>query len=483
MIYVNYSFSAKICHGEVMKSISLKETYKNRTILLLGGMGFLGGVLLAMFLQKIPEFERIYLVIRSKSVEKARERFMKMIHASPLFAPFRTQFGASLDAYLDARVTIVNGDVAEPDFGIQSESLLSELKKNVDLVINSAGLIEFNPNLIDAFRSNVMGAIHAAQFVKECEKGSLLHVSTCYVAGNISGNVPEALPAKRAPNGEFFDGAAEIRTLQEMIQNSPDKDVLKKAAIHRAKQWGWQNIYTYTKALAESVLAEEKGKIEFSVIRPSILESTLSFPFPGWNQGFNTSSPLIKFAETGFPFITARKDLIIDITPIDICAFHILKIGALLINRIHLPVYQSATSLRNPIEMSRLAIWTRRKQRKANSSWMKKLLFSINIRFVDEDHPLTCSNIYKQLSKIPTKVLRSSKRLRSLVKTFYLYSKGIELLTPFIYSNEYKFASQLIDAISVDDAGWDFSVDGIDWEDYWTRVHIPGIEKWCFSEI
>src|SRR5437879_13454465 len=56
---------------------------------------------------------------------------------------------------------------------------------------------------------------------------------------------------------------------------------LTELGIERAKFWGWPNIYTYTKALGEQLVARESAMVR-SIVRPSIVESARDYPFRGW---------------------------------------------------------------------------------------------------------------------------------------------------------------------------------------------------------
>ena len=61
--------------------------------------------------------------------------------------------------------------------------------------------------------------------------------------------------------------------------------------MERARHWGWPNTYTYTKSLGEQVMAGTPG-LRYAIVRPTIVESALRYPFPGWNEGFTTRAPL-----------------------------------------------------------------------------------------------------------------------------------------------------------------------------------------------
>src|SRR5205823_9992216 len=112
------------------------------------------------------------------------------------------------------------------------------------------------------------------------------------------------------------------------------------------------NIYTYTKSLGEQLVAAESG-ICRAIVRPSIVESALSYPFPGWNEGFTTTAPLIFIALKGQQQIPVNNKLILDITPVDQVAAVMLAVAAETIERERRLVYQPATGDSNPNTMER----------------------------------------------------------------------------------------------------------------------------------
>ena len=68
-------------------------------------------------------------------------------------------------------------------------------------------------------------------------------------------------------------------------------DRLVEAGLERATHWGWPNIYTYTKSLGEQLVAH--SGLKFAIARPACCESTVAYPFEGWNEGISTSAPII----------------------------------------------------------------------------------------------------------------------------------------------------------------------------------------------
>src|SRR5690606_15921980 len=63
----------------------------------------------------------------------------------------------------------------------------------------------------------------------------------------------------------------------------------------RAQSVGWTDIYTFTKAMAEQVAEElwAANGHRVSFVRPSIIESAMKKPYPGWIDGYKVADPLI----------------------------------------------------------------------------------------------------------------------------------------------------------------------------------------------
>ncbi len=70
-------------------------------------------------------------------------------------------------------------------------------------------------------------------------------------------------------------------------------DRLVDAGRARAASVGWPDAYAYTKALGERALLENRGHVPVSIVRPSIIESALAEPTPGWIRGFRMAEPVI----------------------------------------------------------------------------------------------------------------------------------------------------------------------------------------------
>ena len=128
---------------------------------------------------------------------------------------------------------------------------------------------------------------------------------------------------------------------------------LTDLGVERAAYWGWPNIYTYTKSLGEQLVAAETDMVR-SIVRPSIVESAMSYPFPGWNEGFTTTAPIIFLIRKGQTQIPADPKLILDITPVDQVASVMLAVSAQACVEEPRLVFQAATGDSNANNMERI---------------------------------------------------------------------------------------------------------------------------------
>src|SRR5207253_2232336 len=296
--------------------LSVRSAFRGKHILLIGVTGFIGKVWLANTLMDLPEVGCIYLLIRRQKSNPALRRFEKLVEDSPVFDPLYDRHGQGLSRFLKERVHVIEGDVTQRGLGL-SPKIAEELRWKLDLVVNSSGLTDFNPDLRDALTSNVDAVVNILNFVRQSDHAGLLHLSTCYTAGARDGRVserarPDYTPA-RVPN---FDAADELHALHRLVDETvvraegPEvteelrsqamakehaardlhgaalenqirknrvrwlRNELTEAGKRRARELGWPNTYTLTKGLAESLLTTLGTGLPIAIVRPAIVESS-----------------------------------------------------------------------------------------------------------------------------------------------------------------------------------------------------------------
>ena len=525
-----------------MKPLSIREQFSGRHILVAGGSGFLGKVWLAMVLQRIPDVGKIYLLLRGKGRD-VKTRFEKMFSESYVFKTLHETLGDKASEYVSRRLEVIAGDVSEPDLGMDP-AIAERLRSKVDLVVNFAGLVDFNPDVRSAIAANVDGALYVADFVESCEHARLVHVSTCYVAGHRDGFIDETL-RRETPNGEPFDAQTELVRIRKRIEeteaenDSPDveatlhrevieriqgrgleptekrirdmvtrlkrkrlREMMTKAGADRADELGWPNTYTYTKAMAELLLTDREG-LQQTIFRPAIVESAFEYPFKGWNEGFNTSGPLVYLSQTWFRHVPAMPGNALDVIPVDHVCKALLTAAAALLAGEHAPVYQCGSSDRNFLPIDRLvelsALGHRRYLRQNGHTPLERLVMSRwDATAADPEHALNIGNIralLKQVTrylrhgrpeKLPSEVLEASENLADASDTANRKLRQIEdvlaLFQPFTHDHYLVFQCRAIERHKVVEPEFRFSPEEIEWRSYWLDTHMPGLRRWCFPQ-
>ena len=527
--------------GEVHPAqLSVRESLRGKSILLIGATGFIGKVWLANLLTDLPEIGKIFLLIRKHKSITPQQRFERLINQSPVFDPLAARHGDRLADFLREHVEVIEGDVTKPRFGLDNATH-DRLAASVDVIVNSSGLTEFNPDLREALSSNVQAVSYLLDFLTACRHGSLLHLSTCYVAGRRDGRIVEKLAPNYTPLGvKDFNARIEWESLEALIRHTQQRaeapeiteeltrqareskhaakdlhgvalenqirknrarwvrQTLTDAGMRRADELGWPNTYTLTKSLAESLIQEYTARspqIPIAIVRPSIVESSLEKPFTGWNEGINTSASLSYLLGTFFRQLPTNERKCLDIVPVDLVCRGMTLISAALVRHWNEQVYQIASSVTNPCDMRRSIELTglghRKYYRSRDGIERFKLRFDAipvsKRRYEAFSAPAQrafVQAINRSVEPFPFVKPPLARQERDLERVIKLVS----LFEPFILYNDHVFEARNVERLSealppeeLADFGYDALA--IDWWDYWINVHIPALRKWCYPLI
>ncbi len=505
--------------------ISAIDAFAHSTVFLLGATGFVGKVLLATILHQFPELKRLVIQVRRKKGVSGERRFYSEILTSPPLRPTRERLG---EDHIRQKVTIVEGDLGDAFCGL-SQQQLSELKGNVDVVVNTAGLVDFDPPLNESLMTNVYGIQHLIEMV-QLLGSKLVHISTCYVAGKKNGRVSENAPivgyypGRQGDDDNRFDVLAELAWCEKFIREttgtasgSPEgsgdgsgartrssrlvREELRQGGMARAEAWGWINTYTYTKSMGEQLIARTPG-LQYCIVRPAIVESALRFPFLGWNEGLTTSAPLILMGAEGVKSWPVRRDGPLEIIPVDLIAAGILIATAATLCGKNEPVYQLATASDNPVMLPRLVAFSgmhsryRHKHKKTGNRLANlwKTYVETQVVSVEQLHARRARlrrglgvyhaalNLLKSIlgHKVVEPYLRSLRTTRRQIRQ---QEQTMDKFLPFMIHNTFIFETgnirETYNMLREEDRErlpWD--PENIDWADYWVNIHTKGIEKW-----
>ncbi len=386
--------------AETPATLDPRALFTGGRFLVIGGTGFLGKVWLSMMLDRYgDQIDTVFLVCRARKTQTSEERFTAEILPNGCFDPLRARHGSGFEAWMRDKIVPIDGDVTR-EYGGVTQQVRDQVRGTLTAIVNVAGVVDFNPPLDYALNSNAYGAQKLVQLCKDVGSPAFMHTSTCYVAGDRTGQVEEIhpldwpFPKADSLDASHWDPEREIAESADQVDNTrlrlndafrqshfhdqalknlkakgePTRgqafdDELKKvkrayeseelvaAGLERANFWGWHNVYTYTKSIGEQILC--KSGIPLTIVRPAVIESALNYPSVGWTEGINTSSPLIYLALKGMHRFPASKESILDIIPVDLVASGMILALAELLEGTAKPVYQLGSSETNPLFMYR----------------------------------------------------------------------------------------------------------------------------------
>ncbi|MDP9440769.1 MAG: SDR family oxidoreductase, partial [Actinomycetota bacterium] len=132
------------------------------------------------------------------------------------------------------------------------------------------------------------------------------------------------------------------------------KSQMVEAGRARARSLGWPDAYAYTKSLGERALLEQRGEIPVSIVRPSIIESALKEPVPGWIRGFRMAEPvIISYARGLLKEFPGIPEGVVDVIPVDLVVAALIAVAATG-PAAEPSVYQVASGSRNPLRYRHL---------------------------------------------------------------------------------------------------------------------------------
>ena len=344
----------------------IPEALDGQRIAITGGTGFLGTALVERLLRSVPGCELV-LLIRAGQRSSAAQRARREVFRHDAFDRLRSELGnAAFDEMVAARVTVIAGDVTRDGLGLDDAGRAA--LAGCDIVVHSAAAVAFDSPLDAAVEVNLLGPSRVVLTLQDLGvTPHMVSVSTCYVAGSHRGAAPE-MPVHESPffvdvdwRGEV-EGARRARQDAESESRTPEslarfraearrelgaagvpalaakteqrrqawvKDRMVSAGRARAASLGWPDAYTFTKALGERALLLQRGDVPVSVVRPSIIESALAEPRPGWIRGFRMAEPIIiSYARGLLKEFPGVPEGVLDVIPVDLVVSSVLDVAA-----------------------------------------------------------------------------------------------------------------------------------------------------------
>lgn len=532
--------------GLLFTAAMIREFYQDRTVLLTGGTGFYGQGLTAKILRYLPGVQRLYLALRPgrgpggtvRPVEERLDELFKLV----VFDRFRREAPA---AFAEARqkVRALACDMQQPGLGLD-EAARDELLAEVDLIIGNAASVTFDEPLDSAIQFNTLAPQELLRLAREGRKNPVLvHVSTAYVNGRLTGTVPErTLPIDRTIQ-DLIDGRApappfvpeeEIAQAQavcqgiraqahsaeqqqafrrEIVEQSHRRTLsdsrlqkliddrcrrwterkLVEEGMRRARQYGWNDVYTFTKAMGEQLLVKHRGPVPLAIVRPSVTEGALQDPHPGWIHGLKVTDPLVVAYGRGIvPDFPAAVGAPMDLVPVDIVVNTVLAAAAQA-TASTVEVFHAATSEENPLPNTRmfkyiksyfeehpllnkdgsrpeLADWTFPPVARFQRVFNWKYLYPLELK----------QKLYEYLPDrwAPAQKKRRLAALKTRLKRVQYFTDLFSPYTTLDCRYETKRMLALYESLPPEEQRlFNMDVRRIDWYQYYQKTHLPGLRR------
>lgn len=495
-------------------SVRLAERLSGKKILLTGVTGFVGEALLHRLLTQAPDTS-VAVLVRPKGTASGTDR-VKALLGNDIFTTV-VEAAGGFDELIETRLSVLEGDLAE----------VPPLPAELEAVVHCAGDVSFDPPVDLAFTTNIIGTRNLLTRVAEVGPHvHYVHISTAYVAGRRRGSVAErSVDHDVDLEGELAWGLAQRKeienrsrsaTLLARLRQAAEKEhgragpitaasatedkrrewvraELVRAGTERARSLGWTDCYTFTKALGERVVEAYAVSAPVTILRPSIIESALETPYPGWIEGFKMAEPLIlAYGRGELPEFPAAPDLVVDIVPVD----HV--VGAVIAALGESPEvgtprwYHVSSGARNPLSFKHLYAIVRDhfdhhpfdmgdrgavrlpEWRFPGAQHVERLLVTSERAYKIADYVVSHAPRHDHTREFARQLETQRRRLEFLRRYLDLYWEYSQAELTFSDVETQALSSRLHPD---DRADFEFDTAVIDWDHYLGDVHIPAVTE------
>uniref|UniRef100_A0A8D8T7M0 Fatty acyl-CoA reductase n=1 Tax=Cacopsylla melanoneura TaxID=428564 RepID=A0A8D8T7M0_9HEMI len=284
------------------------EFYTDRCVFITGGTGFMGKVLVEKLLYSCSDVKKIYLLMRPKRGQSIEDRLEQMFNL-PMFLRIRNH-----KPEVFQKIVPVFGDICREELGIVPEAR-KILEEEVSVVFHLAATLKLEANLHDAISMNTEGTKRMIQLAKGMKKlVAFVHSSTAFCHCDL-----KVMEEKVYPSPEDPDNIMNLASWLDV----ETMDILTPKLIHPHP-----NTYTYTKRLAESLVAREHPNLPVCIARPSIVTPAWREPLAGWVDNLNGPTGILVAGSKGvIRTMLCNGDYHAEVIPVDMAINGLIVVG------------------------------------------------------------------------------------------------------------------------------------------------------------
>lgn len=505
-------------HTEGGSRQGIVEFLRGKKILITGATGFLAKVLVEKILREQPDVGHLYLVIQRRSDVAPSERLQGQVISSQVFDVLRESHVDGYSSFMGKKVTAVEGNISSSGLGFLP-GVRDELLQSVDVIINSAATTTFDERYDVALSVNTLGVRRLVEFASSCKNLKLLcHVSTAFTNGTRTGQIKEKpfeygvsitselsggrMGPRLDIDEELHIAEAALKEPLNAKEQTKDRgDAISARMVdlgmERARIFGWQDTYVFTKAMGEMLLSKASAELPIVILRPSIIEGALRQPLLGWMEGIRMMDPiLLAYGKGQMYHFLADPECVLDVVPVDFVINAILAALPKHAGRVGVSVYHVATSVANPMSIRELCD-------NASVHFMSNPIHDrhnqpirLRQKFIPSASPLRFFLSMWLQHQLPLQLKKlfpwgdstsrlAQKRNNLMIKTFQQLNYLAKIYQPYtFYSGRFDSSNteQLYNELTPEEKQrFFFDLREIDWPQYIVDVHLPGLRKYVLK--
>ncbi|ETN62203.1 hypothetical protein AND_006109 [Anopheles darlingi] len=425
--------------------LNVVDFYRNATVLITGGTGFIGKVLVEKLLRCF-EVKKIFLLIRRKGSASPAERLQRMFEG-PIFDTIRSTKCDAAVKELFAKVVAVEASFEQPDIVHQIDRI--KLCNEVQVIFHVMASIRFDEVLDDAIAMNVTSAQRLYALARAMESlRSIVHVSTFYSNCNrehIEERIYDDVP---------FGGVDNIRDFFRGL------DANEKTRLSRVIIGDMPNSYVFSKKCAEVMVGREFSELPIGIFRPPIVISGYREPVPGWVDCFHGATGLCVPMVLGMTWwYYGKPEMKTLMSPVDHTVAGMIATAC--------DIYRRKSSTLQPTESVPVYNFTFEKNAIAYGDYISRIknrivpwkIFTKLLVWLMMLQARVADGILAWFGK-----RRSNVRIVSAISSL---SDAVEYFRCHMWSSDNGNVTRMLSMLSPDDARLlDFDGDRIDWQDY-----------------
>ncbi|XP_030372117.1 fatty acyl-CoA reductase wat [Scaptodrosophila lebanonensis] len=457
--------------GQADSETPFADFYKDATVLITGGTGFVGKVLTEKLLRAFG-LRKIYMLIRCKDNMSVEQRLEQFLNES-IFNTIRSDCPSLFE-----KLHAIRADYSAIDLDIDAADR-AMLSSEVQIVFNVVASVKFNEKLSDAIDINVLGTNKIVDLATEMKQlKSFVHISTLYCNCN-----------RKFIKEQVYESEIGYEKIMQIYRIFDDETLEK---MRHCLIGEMPNTYTMTKKCAENLVNHRAYHMPAGIFRPPIVMSTYKDPFPGWTDNLYGPSGLCTWTARGLVrCIYGTASCKANMVPADYVVNAMIASAWDIARRFklrqpdgkaELPVYNYVSDVNNITWGQYMDL-----SRKGFHEPFDKALWCFSYVIIPSK-PLHCAIAFF-LHNIPAYILdliaMVTGQKRIYVKAYRKISRIINMMAWFGLK-EWKFSHRNIDELNAlvppaERRLLQFNIATINWSEYF-RSYLSGIRRYFFKD-